>query len=116
MGGRGSTSGGDSRQLTLEWIQRRKEIQAIMAESEAIRASQAGELGRGASGRDSRRLLQCACCEQYSLQPEIENEQCPVCGWINDRNQNDHPDSLAGNNPISLNQARRQWNGHRGWR
>lgn len=109
MGGRGSRAGGDSRQLTMDCLQTRSQIQAIMSESDELRAAQAGIIGIGPPSADTQLMLQCKCCEQYTLQPNLENEQCVVCGWINDKYQNTHPDSLQGKNPVSLNDARRQW-------
>ncbi len=109
MGGRGSKSSRNSGQLTLEGLQKRAEIQIIIAESNDLRATQLGDIMNGTSGGNTQHLLKCACCEQYTLQPDIENEQCSICGWINDQYQNNHPDSPTGKNPVSLNQARLQW-------
>jgi len=52
------------------------------------------------------RMKQCSCCGEYTIPSGTENEVCPICGWIDDKFQNTHPDSLNGRNPICLNDAR----------
>lgn len=55
------------------------------------------------------RMKQCLCCGEYTIHSGTENEVCPVCGWIDDSYQNKHPDSLNGKNPLTLNEARKQY-------
>jgi len=87
------------------------EVQAIIAESDELRATQTAAMSNAGSAEGiPLAMFQCACCEQYTLHPAIESEQCVVCGWVNDSFQNAHPDSLQGQNAITLNIARRQWN------
>lgn len=55
------------------------------------------------------RMKQCYCCEEYTIPTGTENEICPICGWIDDKFQNTHPDSLNGKNPLTLGEARKQY-------
>jgi hypothetical protein len=52
------------------------------------------------------RMKQCFCCEEYTIPTGTTNKICPICGWIDDKFQNTHPDSLNGKNAISLKEAR----------
>ena len=48
----------------------------------------------------------CPCCGKE----EVEYfDICETCGWQNDDLQLDHPDMAGGANPISLNQARENY-------
>lgn len=38
----------------------------------------------------------CFCCGEYTIPINIEYTICSVCGWIDDKYQNTHPDSLNG--------------------
>jgi hypothetical protein len=105
MGGRGRSSGVDSRQITIHDVIRQHEIAEIIFESEKKRE---GLLEVGISGGTAtpRLLKKCACCGEYSVAAGTEYETCPICGWIDDTFQNQHPKSLDGKNPISLMEAR----------
>lgn len=50
----------------------------------------------------------CACCGFLTLEEPGDNtyEICPVCGWENDRLQQEDPELDAGANPVTLNEAR----------
>lgn len=56
------------------------------------------------------KIKPCFCCGAFSLPAISEYEVCDICGWIDDPYQNKHPDSTNGRNPISLNDAREQYN------
>jgi len=95
----------------MEYLSTKAEVQAIIAESDELRSAQVVAMGDvGSAGSIPLAMLRCACCEQYTLHPALENEQCTTCGWINDLFQNTHPDSLQGQNAITLSVARQQWN------
>lgn len=51
-------------------------------------------------------LKKCVCCNQFTIAEGSEYQKCKICGWIDDPNQNTHPDSANGKNAVSLNQAR----------
>ena len=46
----------------------------------------------------------CPVCKRHSFVHPANFEECPVCEWVNDGYQADHPDAL-GENTISLNEA-----------
>jgi hypothetical protein len=50
-------------------------------------------------------LLQCACCDHFSL-ADGEWEICPVCFWEDDGLGIGEPDEESGPNHITLRQAR----------
>ena len=109
MGGRGRSSGLGPRQITIYDEVRRREIGDIILESDKRREYLAGDCKN--SGSTSPELLKkCACCGEYTIPVKSEYETCPICGWIDDPYQNKNPDSLDGRNPITLNQARKEYN------
>ncbi len=55
------------------------------------------------------KLKKCACCGEYTIPVGSSHHKCSNCGWIDDEFQNTHPDSLNGPNPITLNQARENY-------
>jgi hypothetical protein len=61
--------------------------------------------GAGGLGLPTRNK-KCSCCGENSIPVRTEYTVCPVCGWIDDPYQNKHPDSLNGQNAISLKEAR----------
>ena len=48
----------------------------------------------------------CPCCEQPSLQEEVEFALCPVCGWKDDYQQRNNVDFKSGANEMNLHEAR----------
>jgi rubrerythrin len=108
MGGRGRDSGITVNQLTITEYEKR------MAIKEAIQAStmqrESMNVKDGSGGLSSPILYKkCACCGEYSILADSKYETCPICGWIDDPYQNQHPESLNGKNPISLLQAREKY-------
>jgi hypothetical protein len=54
----------------------------------------------------------CACRGQKALDPTVKFfDICPVCGWEDDPIKNKHPDDDGGANHISLNTAKKAYNG-----
>lgn len=107
MGGRGSASGIDSKQMTFKQYVKMEDKKKIIEESTQIRESGEYSLNRVNSPELYRR---CHCCEDYTIQINSIDATCPVCGWIDDEYQNKHPDSLNGINEMSLNEARKRRN------
>ena len=107
MGGRGSTSGIDSKQMSFAQYTKMEEIKKIIEESTKIRESGVYSSNRANSPELYRR---CQCCENYTIPINSINATCSVCGWIDDEYQNKHPDSLNGINDMSLNEARKRRN------
>ncbi len=106
MGGRGRRSRVD-RQITIDDVQKRRVISDIVRESEQRRNAIGDVVGLGAIKSDGYTLFKkCYCCGGHTIPIGSENATCPLCGWIDDQYQNSHPDSIVGENPISLTQAR----------
>ncbi len=107
MGGRGKPSKTpNAKQLTFNDVENRQKIQDIITKSTQIRdelLSSGSNLGTPPS---STTLKKCACCGEYTLPVNIEYAVCSICGWIDDKYQNTHPDSLNGKNSLTLNQAK----------
>lgn len=104
MGGRGKSSDINTRQISFDRILLTQDITRIRGKADAIRASM--DFSSGAGGITLTKRKQCYCCGEYTILKETEYETCPICGWIDDEFQNTHPDSLAGRNPVCLNDAR----------
>lgn len=105
MGGRGTDSGVTNQMTLAKQIQIQR-MAIIIEESENLR-SQVEVIGTGDAGiASSNAYKKCACCEQYTLPAFSEYEECPICGWVDDKFQNENPDSLNGRNAITLNQAK----------
>ena len=51
-------------------------------------------------------LLQCPCCDFFSLQRRGAHEICPICYWEDDGQDMDELDRISASNHISLRQAR----------
>ena len=49
---------------------------------------------------------QCPVCTHYSFYKDNDAEICPVCGWENDRVQNEDHNFAGGANALSVNEAR----------
>jgi hypothetical protein len=108
MGGRGSSSGADSNQITLDRIILIKDILEIRDKADEIRVSM-DETGIASGGLPTLRKKQCFCCEEFTLPPLSEYEECENCGWIDDKFQNTHPESPFGRNAISRKEARKRF-------
>ena len=106
MGGRGRDSGLGARQITLENVINRNIIANIISASadrrEMLSGSESGGGGAGATVL----LKKCACCGEYTIPVNTEYETCLICGWIDDKFQNAHPDSMCGKNPLCLTAAK----------
>jgi len=108
MGGRGRSSGVGARQLTIQDALIQSNISEIIKESTAKRESLISSNGGG--GAASPVLYKkCACCKEYTIPANSEYETCSICGWIDDKRQNAHPNSFEGKNEITLSQAKLQY-------
>ena len=108
MGGRGASTGIDTRQFTIDQIIFRNEVMQVRNAADKIRDSM-NNIGGVSGGVPSIRKKQCFCCENFTLPASTEYVQCEVCGWIDDPYQNKHTDSLLGKNLITLLEARKQY-------
>ena len=107
MGGRGRSSGLGARQMTIEEVQNHHRIIKIVQESAQRRKDIENGGGVGSSsGTSSRLLRKCMCCGEYTIPVGSEYEVCCTCGWIDDKYQNSHPESLNGRNPMTLSQMK----------
>ena len=110
MGGRGRRARKGPRQRTINEEFERRDILKIIKENEERRET-ASDVGGGNGGYISPQLMKkCACCGEFTLLADSEFETCPNCGWIDDPHQNRNPYSLNGRNPISLIEAREEYN------
>lgn len=109
MGGRGVYAGDHNSQIKMADHLRNQEILKIRQRWEELRSE--NQVGTGLSGSSVAMMKRCACCRQFTLTAFSEYEKCPACGWIDDPIQNRDPASIEGINPISLQEARRQWAG-----
>ena len=117
MGGRGITVPNNNTQIGLDQYLLRQEIEQLHATWEAHRQENGEQentsdsmSAEGSSRNRPRNLLKrCACCRQFTLPAYSEYEVCPICGWIDDPNQNHDPSLLHGANPMSLGEARIIW-------
>lgn len=53
--------------------------------------------------------LPCPVCDHLSFEVLGDWDTCPVCGWNSDPVQESMPDDSTGANPVSLNQARQNY-------
>lgn len=107
MGGRGIKAKANNAQVKMDDYIRHLEVENIRKTWEMHRAELRNGIG-GATGNQMMRK-KCACCLQYTLPAFTEYEQCPLCGWIDDPEQNLNPTSNLGHNSISLLEARQKW-------
>jgi|LAHS01.1.fsa_nt_gb hypothetical protein len=105
MGGRGIPSGADIRQVTIEQIEDRLEVDEIVKNAEIVRNLAVIKL------EEDKRIpilyKKCFCCGEFTIPLHLKYEKCHVCGWIDDEFQNNHIFSEDGMNDISLNEARK---------
>ena len=84
-----------------------KNYQSSLFDVEPVRTkTNVVSIGGAGGGVSAIRMKRCRCCEKPTLPMDSEHEICPLCGWIDDKFQNTHPDSPNGKNLISLNEAR----------
>ena len=116
MGGRGKGSVAKYLQINDEEVRFRFEVLDVIQKSEQRRQTMMGEpnIGPVDSIMVQNRLRKCACCGEYTIPVNTRYVVCPNCGWVDDENQNNNPDSIDGKNPISLIQARANYLGRRG--
>lgn len=107
MGGRGIKAKANNAQVKMDDYIRHLEVENIRKTWEMHRA----ELRNGIGGVTGNQMMRkkCACCLQYTLPAFTEYEQCPLCGWIDDPEQNLNPTSNLRHNSISLLEARQKW-------
>lgn len=105
MGGRGAHAYDHNNQVAWEDYLYAQEIQTVQKDYETFRTLLKSENSGGNVSLKKR----CACCGQLSLPANTFYEQCVVCGWVDDPNQNKNKDSTAGENPICLANARQIW-------
>jgi hypothetical protein len=77
----------------------------IRSKPNALSSGTTGNIG----AVSAKKLKQCSCCGECTIATGTENEVCPICGWIDDKFQNKHPDSLNGKNAMTLNEARKRF-------
>jgi len=54
-------------------------------------------------------MFNCPVCGEYAFDHDGDNDVCNICGWENDKLQNNKPDYRGGANPDSLNEYRSEW-------
>lgn len=104
MGGRGKDSGHNVHQTTFDDVFRQKSISKIIEEHNIKRSSMNG-FGTRDNG-SSQLFKKCACCGEYTIPIGSLFAECPICNWVDDDYQNNHPESLDGRNKITLTQAK----------
>lgn len=116
MGGRGTLSGANTKQLSVEEYMYKEKISAIIQNSlKHLAENQAGLSGGGGVGATGggegspAAYKKCACCKSYVIPYGTQNQTCPICGWIDDEYQNAHPNSTDGANNSSLTEYRESY-------
>lgn len=113
MGGRGIQVDNHNSQISLDQYLFSQEINTIRTLKESLRRENQEYNAQGINGRAAhnlkRSMKRCACCRRYSIPAFSQYETCPVCGWIDDPNQNCDPQLEEGANPYSLSEARKRW-------
>jgi len=56
-------------------------------------------------------LLQCPCCDFFTLPARGDYDICPVCFWEDDGIDVDRPDVRSGPNHMTLRQGRHDFSG-----
>ena len=51
----------------------------------------------------------CPVCGQYYFKRPYTFQLCPICGWVDYKDQEENPDEECGPNRGSLNQSRQMW-------
>ena len=51
----------------------------------------------------------CPVCGQYYFKRPYTFQLCPICGWVDYKDQEENPDEECGPNRGSLNQSRQRW-------
>jgi len=54
-------------------------------------------------------LLQCPCCDYYTLPAQGEFEICPICFWEDDGQDVQNLEDISGPNHITLQEARQNF-------
>lgn len=104
MGGRGSESKLGNKQMNFEDYELNNTVKKIIEAAEMERQNL-----EVAGGESTHPFKKCACCGLYMIPINAIHWECEECGWIDDENQNRHPDSLDGPNEICLNEARKRY-------
>ncbi len=116
MGGRGAFAGGGNRQMDMSTYLRRQEIAQILHQhdhrTKIISENTSAYGPSGGAGVLQRKWKQCQCCFHYSLPVFSDYEVCPICGWIDDPEQNADWDLTNKSNEMSLKEARHAWRQH----
>ena len=113
MGGRGAFAGGGNRQMDMSTYLRRQEIAQILHQHDyrtkiTSENTSAHEQSGGVTG-SQRKWKQCQCCFHYSIPAFSDYEKCPICGWIDDPEQNVDCNLTNKSNEMPLKEARRMW-------
>ena len=109
MGGRGGNLKFPKGQHSFREEKIRRDVEEILEKSEKKRASLNFQNEGVYSEVSSNQKKKCACCGKYTIPVGTDYEICSICGWVDDPYQNQHPNSLNGKNPITLNQARQDY-------
>ena len=96
-------------QKTMYEVLREKNIKQIIEESAQERAAISNNGGNNDGIEYPRLLKRCACCGGLTIPVDEVFFECPICQWIDDEYQNCNPDSIEGENTISLNEAKRRF-------
>lgn len=106
MGGRGKIIGTQAYQATIDDQLRQNNISKIIEINEEYRDKIVSGDMKSDNKNTEVAYKKCACCGEYSIEVGGTNQKCDICGWIDDKFQNENPKSENGPNPISLNQAK----------
>lgn len=110
MGGRGIHAHPDSMAIRMHDYMFAKDVRET---SEKYQAARERHMIEGASTSKTKAKSdlkkRCACCKEWSIPAYTLYMTCPVCGWIDDPNQNANPDLTEGANDVCLHQAQMEW-------
>lgn len=104
MGGRGRSSN-STNQINIQEIFDRVKINKIIEESEEMRK----DLQERKNSKDNIKFKICVCCKSHGIPINSLNYECPICGWIDSKYQNNNINSLNGPNHTTLRNAQRIW-------